>query len=216
MARLNLTVPDPLYERLDRLRDRVNVSKICATALERELDMLEGQFRPSVAPFKSPTVESPPTAPNTEPALLEPRLQRLVQRLQGTQQRWYQRGRQDGDQWAIETATREQLMSVAKETEKWEGLRLLQEAHPNEFSKAFRVAEGSRASDFAHIIDEFRLEEHLDRWLAEEAEVQDEVPNPQQQERIGHARAGLDEAAYLQGWRDAVEKTWQAVAPALR
>ncbi|HEV7214100.1 MAG TPA: hypothetical protein VGP33_03165, partial [Chloroflexota bacterium] len=158
MARLNLTVPDPLYERLDRLRDRVNVSKICATALEKELDMLEGQFRPQGTPSKLPSLESPPSAPSAESAPLDPRLQQLVQRLQSSQQRWYHCGRQDGDQWAIERATREQLMSITKETEKWEGLRLLQEAHPNELSRAYRVAEGARASAFAHIIDEFRLE----------------------------------------------------------
>ena len=35
LARLNLTIPDPLYERLERLRDRVNVSKVCAIALEK-------------------------------------------------------------------------------------------------------------------------------------------------------------------------------------
>lgn len=214
MARLNLTIPDPLYERLDRLRDRVNVSKICATALEKELDMLEGQFR-TFGPFKAPTEESPPTASNAQPAPLDSRRQQLVQRLQGMQQRWYQRGRQDGDQWAIESATREQLMSVAKETEKWDGLRLVQQAHPSDTDRAVRAAHGSRAPDFAHIIDTFRLDEHLDRWLAEEAEVQDEVPTPEQQERIARARAGLDEAAYLQGWRDAVKEIWQAVAPAL-
>jgi hypothetical protein len=216
MARLNLTVPDPLYERLDRLRDRVNVSKICATALERELDMLEGQFRPFSNQMKAPTLESPSAESGAEPTPLDPRLQQLVQRLQGTRERWYQRGRQDGDQWAIESATREQLMSIAKETENWDGLRLMQGTHPSEFDRAIRATQGSHASGFAHTIKEFRLEEHLDRWLAEEAEVQEEVPTPQQQERIARARAGLDEAAYLQGWRDAVKETWQAVAPALR
>jgi hypothetical protein len=34
MARMNISIPDPLYERLDRLRDRVNASKVCASALE--------------------------------------------------------------------------------------------------------------------------------------------------------------------------------------
>jgi len=42
LARINLTLPDPLYERLERFRDRVNVSKVCALALTKELDMIEG------------------------------------------------------------------------------------------------------------------------------------------------------------------------------
>lgn len=216
MARLNLTIPDPLYERLDRLRDRVNVSKVCAAALEKELAMLEGQFQPFHIQIESPVVASLPAEPDAAAKPLDPRLQQLVQRLQGPQKRWQQRGRQDGTHWAIESATREQLMRVAKETENWDGLRLVQGAHPSEIDRAVRVAHGSHAASFAHIMEEYRLEEHLDRWLAEEADVQEEVPTPEQQDRIARARAGLDEAAYLQGWRDAVKETWQAVAPALR
>src|SRR6266481_5074726 len=43
MARLNITLPDVLYARLEQLRDRINLSKVCATALEKEVTMLEGQ-----------------------------------------------------------------------------------------------------------------------------------------------------------------------------
>jgi hypothetical protein len=43
MPRLNISIPDPLYERLDRRRDRINASSVCATALEMELDRIEGQ-----------------------------------------------------------------------------------------------------------------------------------------------------------------------------
>lgn len=107
-------------------------------------------------------------------------------------------------------------MRVAKVTANWDGLRLVQEAHPSQIDQAVRVAQGPHAAGFAHIIVECRLEEHLDRWLAEEPDGQEEVPTPDQQERIARARAGLDEAAYLQGWRDAVKETWQAVAPTLR
>ena len=41
MARLNITVPDELYERLERWRDHVNLSRVCQEALARELDKLE-------------------------------------------------------------------------------------------------------------------------------------------------------------------------------
>ena len=83
MARLNLTIPDPLYERYERARDRVNVSKVCAEALERELDMLEA--RPSIA---------------------DPRVAALVERLRGTKEEWYQYGHEDGQEWGLESATR--------------------------------------------------------------------------------------------------------------
>src|SRR5437867_8721153 len=83
MARVNISVPDLLYERLDRLRDRVNVSRVCSAALEKELDMLETRPRPS-----------------------DPDIERLLQRLLSGQERWYQRGREDGRRWAVETATR--------------------------------------------------------------------------------------------------------------
>lgn len=41
MARTTISLPDSLTERLERVRDRVNMSKVCAAALERECDMLE-------------------------------------------------------------------------------------------------------------------------------------------------------------------------------
>src|SRR5262245_22160607 len=95
LARLNLTIPDALYERLDRFRDRVNLSRVWANALEKELVMLEGQA----------TMENP-------------RLQRMVQRLQRLQsnkERWYQRGREDGENWAVELATPDELRYLDEE-----------------------------------------------------------------------------------------------------
>ena len=41
MARLNITVPDEMYERLERWRDHVNLSRVCQEAIARELDKLE-------------------------------------------------------------------------------------------------------------------------------------------------------------------------------
>jgi hypothetical protein len=41
LARLNITVPDELYERVERWRDRINLSKVCQDAIARELDKLE-------------------------------------------------------------------------------------------------------------------------------------------------------------------------------
>src|SRR5581483_2376129 len=89
IARLNITIPDVLYTRLEQLRDRINLSKVCATALEKEVIMLEGQ-----------------------PPITDPRIAQLLQRLQSTRERWHQRGYEDGIQWAVDLATRDELQSV--------------------------------------------------------------------------------------------------------
>src|SRR5687768_5827332 len=98
MARMNISVPDPLYERLDRLRDRVNASKVCASALEKELDMIEGRTAPA-----------------------DPDIERLVQRLLSSRERWYERGREDGKRWAVSDATREQIWQAVDEMEGEDG-----------------------------------------------------------------------------------------------
>ncbi|MGH2368332.1 MAG: hypothetical protein ACRDI2_09035, partial [Chloroflexota bacterium] len=140
MARLNLTIPDSLYERLERLRDRVNVSKICAIAVERELDMLEGRT-----------------------TIADPRIEQLIQRLQSAQERWRQRGREDGTNWAIEQATREELRRVAEEMGSEEGHELLKRVHPrsaNPFPPFFPPS--------------FKVDEALDRWVAQDTGTRDQ------------------------------------------
>src|SRR5258708_13208089 len=90
MARLNITLPDVLYARLEQLRDRINLSKVCATALEKEVTMLEGQ-----------------------PPITDPRIAQLLQRLQSTRERWYQRGHEDAIQWAVDLPTRDKFQTLA-------------------------------------------------------------------------------------------------------
>lgn len=99
MARLNISIPDALYERLDRLRDRVNASKVCAAALEKELTMIE-----------SPTVAMDST---------EAKAALLVGRLRGHREEWYQRGREAGEGWALEVASLEELKEVERG---WSGI----------------------------------------------------------------------------------------------
>src|SRR2546429_1760020 len=101
MARLNITLPDVLYARLEQLRDRINLSKVCATALEKEVTMLEGQ-----------------------PPITDPRIAQLLQRLQSTRERWHQRGYEDGVQWAVDLATRDELQSVATHLAEQDGRQL--------------------------------------------------------------------------------------------
>src|SRR5690242_14453121 len=101
MARLNITLPDALYARLEQLRDRINLSKVCAIALEKEVMMLEGQ-----------------------PSITDPRIARLLQRLQSTRERWHQRGYEDGITWAVELATRDELQLVATKFAEINGQKL--------------------------------------------------------------------------------------------
>lgn len=168
MARLNLTIPDPLYERLERLRDRVNVSKVCAVALTKELDMLE--------------VSSASGS--------EAKVQRLVQRLlrqRDDRERWYQRGRHDGESWAIERATPEELRMVGEE---WDGETITDYEELDEF-----VSE-----DYPTLNVSDRLAAWITTDRAEAHQPEGEPP---------------DWRAYLQGWCHGVRDLWQAAKPAL-
>src|SRR5437867_7238866 len=101
MARVNISIPDSLYERLDRLRDRVNASRVCATALEKELDMIEGRT-----------------------AIADPEVAQLIQRLQTARERWYKRGREDGKRWAVQVASRQELYRAKDHLEGEDGAEL--------------------------------------------------------------------------------------------
>ena len=44
--KINITIPDELVERIKKFREgvlEINVSKICAKAIKKELDKLEGK-----------------------------------------------------------------------------------------------------------------------------------------------------------------------------
>ena len=110
---MNISIPDPLYERLDRLRDRVNASKVCTIALQKELDMIEGR--------------------STATVVADAQVERLVQRLQGKRQSWYQRGRQDGEHWAVEVATADELHHIGEEREDDDNYDLDQDDLPYSF-----------------------------------------------------------------------------------
>ncbi len=182
MARLNITVPDPLYARLERLRDRINISKVCANALEKEIAMLEGRR-----------------------TITDPRIAQLLQRLQSTHERWHQRGHEDGMQWAIEIATRQELQMVTTEMADLKGPQLVNEAHPEKWWPP----NPGRKQKFP---TSFHLEEHLETWIVRDNGDSDVLTSEEQE----HARSQIDEAAYLEGWRDAIKEIWEAIAPSLQ
>lgn len=96
MARLNLTIPDPLYERLERFRETVNISKVCAIALAKELEAMES----------SATMD------------VNPKARRLIERLQArkdSKERCYQRGYEEGETWVAENAEPREVRFVQEE-----------------------------------------------------------------------------------------------------
>jgi len=176
MARLNLTVPDSLYERLERLRDRVNVSKICAVALTKELDMLE----------TTATVTTATVANN------EAKVDRMVQRFlrqREIKEIWYRRGRHDGEQWAIDRATLEELRMMGEE---W-----------NEHT----VADCDNLNDVDP--DEYptiNIRSLLKEWVRADAQTAGADQQPEE----------ADWRAYLHGWYHSARDLWQAAKPALQ
>ncbi len=52
----------------------------------------------------------------------------------------------------------------------------------------------------------FNLVERLQYWEKQELQEQGEGPT---------TRVEVDEASYLEGWRDSVKEIWQAISPAL-
>jgi hypothetical protein len=229
MARLNITIPDALYERLEQIRDRINLSKVCANALEKEVAMLERQ-----------------------PNITDPRIAQLLKRLQGTKERWYQRGHEDGIQWAVEMATREELWMVATTLEERDGPQLVQMFRKHQMitttssflppkppmppmpGQSYMVTQSAPPEFGAHLLPphlsqpthepsgphirfdprglpgafpaSFHPVERLQYWEKQELQEQGEGPT---------THVEVDEASYLEGWRDSVKEIWQAISPAL-
>jgi len=46
--------------------------------------------------------------------IADPRVEKMLQRLQTTRERWYALGREDGERWAVDNATRDQLDFVSR------------------------------------------------------------------------------------------------------
>lgn len=80
MPRLTVSVPRDLHDRLEKWRDRLNISKVCQEALERELRRLE-------------------ELPEDAKALAD-LVERLARENADGQRRWFTQGVSDGMTWA--------------------------------------------------------------------------------------------------------------------
>ena len=139
--------------------------------------------------------------------ITDPRIAQLLQRLQSTRERWYQRGQEDGTLWAVETATRGELSRIATKMMDWDGLRLVNELHD----------EQRREPILSPLLfpSSFHVADRLDSWVANDLKAGD-VLMGEEAERLHQARAQVDEAGYLEGWRDAITEIWQTISPTLQ
>jgi len=199
--RLSVTIPSTLHERLEGLRDRVNVSKVCTIALEKELDMLEA--RPSIA---------------------DPKIARLMERIKGSHGLWYDRGHEDGTAWAVDNAKREDLELAATQLAAADGQALLSAGDDDDDDAGGPVlpvlpgliqpytAAGQRARFVRRPIG-------ITTWLLHDLGLNKEpqqVGEAEAYKRFTAALATVDAGAYAEGWRDALVELWKAVALALR
>ena len=185
MARINVSVPDPLYERLDRLRDRVNVSRVCTAALEKELDMIEMQPRPA-----------------------DPDVERLLRRLLSGQERWYRRGREDGRAWAVEKATRMEIWRIGANMKQVRAEQLVLAARqpmvpkpfPTAFPRSFPLDDALKRwqeQDAAADVDEVA---YMQGWLDAVRELWETVAPALDHERRGAGeRTGAGAGAPREG-----------------
>ena len=200
MARMNISVPDPLYERLDRLRDRVNASKVCASALEKELDMIEGRTAPA-----------------------DPDIERLVQRLLGSRERWYDRGREDGKRWAVSEATREQLYKAADELQGEDGEELAHQVR----RRQHQLRRVFGAYDFHKAVERWAtVDQDDDRPIGATAATRSateldegddgDVDHDDRGRPVPGIHPDVDLASYMEGWRDVLQELWKAVSARLK
>jgi len=187
VARVNISIPDSLYERLDRQRDRINASRVCASALEKELDMIEGRT-----------------------AVADPEIAQLVQRLQTARERWYKRGREDGKRWAVQIASRQELYRAKDYMEGEDGAELA-EALRDRHERLRTILGGY---DFEAAINRWVQEDKTGVEFRLERDDHDEDESFQRADR--EARPDVDAAGYMEGWRDVIDEIWQVVSAALR
>jgi hypothetical protein len=89
----------------------------------------------------------------------------------------------------------------------WDGSRLVlefrdeQRRHPNLSPLMFPSS--------------FHFTERWDIWVAEDMQA-GTVLMGEEAERFSQAQAEVDEAGYLEGWRDSIKEIWQTISPAFQ
>jgi hypothetical protein len=99
------------------------------------------------------------------------------------------------------------MSTIATKMADWDGTRLIRE---------FRD-EQRREPKLSPVIfpSSFHFTDRFDAWVADNVQAGD-VLMGEEAERLTQARAEVDEAAYLEGWRDSIKEIWQTISPALQ
>jgi hypothetical protein len=189
VARLNITLPDPLYERLKRLEDRLNASKVCSVALDAELDMIE-----------------------TRPETTDPDIQRAIDRLQSAADRWRDRGRRDGRRWAIDEATGDELRELDSDHSTTWPKTFNRDSAIEEWTKRDTEVEMKRW-DEDHLYPDAAENGDMGATIAQAARLADRFHA--QRATRKRVEEKVDRGSYASGWFAAVRDVWKAVAPAL-
>jgi post-segregation antitoxin (ccd killing protein) len=174
VARMNISVPDKLYERYKRNEERLNASRVCAEALARELDVLEG-------------VEG--VGEQDEAAVMQ-----MVERLMDAKEHSYGWGYGDGRAWGLAHATRTAL-HTAKELKDYSGRQMLTDprepvAEDDDATREFNAE--LPQEDIPGLLDE--VPATSSRWYVAQSCLERHLAQGQE----------ADVEAYAEGWRDAL------------
>jgi hypothetical protein len=196
MARLNISIPDPLHERLERLRDRMNLSEVCTVALDRAARTMEAQ-----------------------PGGDDPLVAQMLQRLQTAHETWRRRGSEDGRRWAAERATLDDLLTMARARvevlyrsvidppEPGEDAPTPGKALPDSFSLARAI--GRWVDEDLKGAGDPRPPQPAAGLPERRAEYAEDDARRAAEERVEYS-------AYLEGWTGAVAEMWEIAQNAVR
>jgi hypothetical protein len=195
VPQLNVYLPDELADALQRHRDRLNLSQICARALRQEVQRMESVTQAQAAP--GPAAAGPARSGPLD-------LPRLLERLRGQKERQaaaYRDGADDAARWMEEVATIDEIRRLGQwtvETEPdWRGGGSVEEATDAfyaHFARRFEREMAERTSKPADTASWYQ-------WYARRREeLQATGVNPNEYW-----------PAYVRGWHQSVVAAWSAV-----
>ncbi len=196
MPQLNVYLPDDLADALQRHRERLNLSQICARALRQEVQRMESGTHAATT-LGAVGVEPVAVATRSGP----PDMQRLLERLRGQKERQqaaYRDGADDAARWMEEVATIDELRRLGQWTA---------ETEPGGLG-GVSVEEGTDAF-YAHFTRRF------EREMAERTSKPADTASwyqwyARRREAVQATGANPNEywPAYVRGWHQSVVAAW--------
>jgi hypothetical protein len=199
VPQLNVYLPDDLAEAVQRHRERLNLSQICARALRQEVQRMESMS------YAQPPTGTPEPAPAAGAARSGPLdLPRLLERLRGQKERQgaaYRDGEEDAARWMEEVATIDEIRRLGQWTAEsepgWLGGVSAEEgtdAFYAHFARRFEREMAERTSKPADTASWYQ-------WYARRREaLQSSGTNPNEYW-----------PPYVRGWHQSVVAAWGAI-----